>query len=397
MLHPFQAAYYSAKHRPRLADLTVSDLDTAEHLWGGPDYSRAFRNVLVGFPEQRGEAWQAWISGGDIELSDDPSFYALHQRQEVDGQAVDRWAVYAALDVHEPQLFVHEDVLTEGVERARQGTEACEADMAPIFVGCEESIGGELHAILEGACRGRKAMLSFSSEKYGHHSVWDLADSALTKKIQALFSGAPLFLLDGHHRLAAAKENARVGLGDGKILACICSMARSDTLILPIHRAVHYERWMLPEVLLADLERSGCRVSEPEELRVGNIAEFLASYQSTEPYCVVLHSHHEKPRLVHLPRAQKEVPELQMLPVACLDFAVLNQHAQITAIPVSGLGLLLEQLALDQAQVGFFLPASTPAQVRAIALGRSRMPRKSTRFVPKPTLGLLCRPWVSSG
>ncbi len=87
MLQPFQAAYYSAKHRARLADLTVSDLDTAEHLWGGPDYSRAFRNVLVGFPEQRGEAWQAWISGGDIELSDEQAFYALHQRQEVEGQA----------------------------------------------------------------------------------------------------------------------------------------------------------------------------------------------------------------------------------------------------------------------------------------------------------------------
>ncbi|MGZ3695200.1 MAG: hypothetical protein ACXWQO_13755, partial [Bdellovibrionota bacterium] len=168
-------------------------------------------------------------------------------------------------------------------------------------------------------------------------------------------------------------------------------------LILPIHRAVHYERWMLPEVMVADLERTGCRVSEPEDLRVANIAEFLENYHSSEPFCVILHSHHEKPRLLHLPRAQRETPELQMLPVSCLDFAVLNQYAQINAIPVSGLNLLLEQLALDQVQVGFFLPSSSPAQVRAIAFARSRMPRKSTRFVPKPTLGLLCRPWTSSG
>jgi hypothetical protein len=132
-------------------------------------------------------------------------------------------------------------------------------------------------------------------------------------------------------------------------------------------------------------------------LKVGTIATFLESYKSTEPYCVLLHSHHERPRLLHLPRAQREAQELRMLPVASLDFAVLNQYAQINAIPVSSPAQLLEQLALDQVQVGFFLPASTPAQVRAIALGRSRMPRKSTRFVPKPTLGLLCRPWTSSG
>ncbi|MGZ3695697.1 MAG: DUF1015 family protein, partial [Bdellovibrionota bacterium] len=203
MLYPFHAAYYSSKHRARLADLTVSDLDTAEHLWGGPDYSRAFRNVLVGPPEQRGEAWQAWVSGGDIDLSDDLSFYALHQVQEVEGQKVDRWAVYGALDVHEPQLFVHEDVLPEGVERARQGTEACEADMAPIFVGCEESIGGELRALLSAACVGRDPLLSFASGKFGTHSVWEISEANMGAELKRLFRGSPLFLLDGHHRLAA--------------------------------------------------------------------------------------------------------------------------------------------------------------------------------------------------
>lgn len=397
MLHPFVAAYYSAKPRGRLAELTVSDLDTAEHLWGGPDRSRAFRNLLVGSPEQRGEAWQAWVSTGEIELAEEVAYYALHQVQEVEGERVDRWAVYAALEVHEAGLHVHEDVLPEGVERARQGMEACESDLAPIFVGCEESIGGELRELLRGACAGRAPLLSFTSDRYGQHSVWELKDKKFGPMIRALFTGTPLFLLDGHHRLAAAKENARAGLGDGKILACICSVARTDTLILPIHRAVHYERWMLPEVLLADLERVGCRIAEHPDLRVGTIEEFLKSYRSQEPYCVVLHSHHERPRLVQLPRATKEKQELQLLPVACLDFAVLNQYAQVTAIPVSGAPLLLEQLALDQVQVGFFLPPSTPAQVRAIALARSRMPRKSTRFVPKPTLGLICRPWVSSG
>jgi uncharacterized protein (DUF1015 family) len=397
MLYPFNAAYYSLKHRPRIGDLTVSDLDTAEHLWGGPDHSKAFRNLLVGQPETRSETWQAWISAGEFELTDQPFFYVLHQVQEVDDKRVDRWGLYAAIDVSVPKLYTHEDVLAEGVERARQGLEACEADLAPIFVGCEESLGGELRELLRFACHKQKPIMTLDDSKYGLHSVWNITEAGIEERIKTFFESAPLFLLDGHHRLAAARENQRLGLGDGKILVCVCSMAQTDTLILPIHRAVSYERWMLPDVMEGDLVRAGCRISEVDELRVNTIGKFLETYHSLEPFCVLLHSHQERPRLVHLPRAQKETNELKMLPVACLDFAVLAQHAQATAIPVANLAQLLDQLALDQAQVGFFLPAASPAQVRAIALARSRMPRKSTRFAPKPALGLICRPWNSSG
>lgn len=397
MIHPFQAAYYSRKIRPQLGELVVRDLDTAEHLWGGPDQSRAFRNVLVGSPAQRGEVWQAWISTNTIELSDDAIFYALRQTVAVEGKSVDRWAIYAALDLLEPHLYVHEDVLSEGVERARQGMENCEADLAPVFVGCEESIGGELREILKSSAGGAKPFLGFHHPVDGEHCVWPISDAATIEKLRSLFHGAPLFLLDGHHRLAAARENQRLGMGDGRILACICSMGATDTLILPIHRAVRYERWMLSEVMLTELERSGCRISEPSDLRVGTIPDFLENFRSTEPFCVVLHSHQDRPRLLHLPPPAKARPELQRLPVACLDFGVLNQYAQATALPVSGIPNLLEQLALDQAQAAFFLPPSHPSQVRSIALAKLRMPRKSTRFVPKPALGLICRPWVSSG
>lgn len=83
--------------------------------------------------------------------------------------------------------------------------------------------------------------------------------------------------------------------------------------------------------------------------------------------------------------------------MAALDTGVLAEHPQATVMPVPSHELALQQLALDQAQAAFFLPASSPAQVRSVALSKLRMPRKSTRFVPKPALGLLCRPWSSSG
>jgi hypothetical protein len=215
--------------------------------------------------------------------------------------------------------------------------------------------------------------------------------------IRRMFEGTPLFLLDGHHRLAAARENYRLGMSDGRILACVCSMARSDTLILPIHRTVNYERWTLPEALAADLARAGSKVRELPGLRVNAIHDFLETHVSDGPFCVVQHSYATRPSLVELPRLGTLPPQLAGLSVAALDNGVMAEHPQATVMPVPGVDLALQQLAMDQAQAAFFLPASTPAQVRAIALSRLRMPRKSTRFVPKPSLGLLCRPWTSSG
>jgi hypothetical protein len=380
-----------------LSQLVVSDLDTAEHLWGGRDSSKSFRNVLVGPTEQRGEIWQAWISSGELELAEEENFYVLHQSQRVDGKLIDRWALYATIGVSDHSLFIHEDVLPEAVERARQGTEACEADLAPIFVGCEEGVGTMLRDLLSAYCRDRAPFLRFETLEKGAHSVWSVEDRSFSSQIQRLFEGTPLFLLDGHHRLAAARENYRLGMGDGKILACVCSMARSDTLILPIHRVVNYERWTLPDALMADLTRAGCKLSELPGLKVNAISDFVEAHQAASPFCVVLHSHSTRATLVELPLMGKLPPQLSCLAVAALDSGVLAEHPQATVIPVPNQELALQQLALDQAQAAFFLPASTPAQVRSVALSKLRMPRKSTRFTPKPALGLLCRPWMSSG
>lgn len=397
MVHPFNAAYYSEKNRAELSSLAVSDLDTAEHLWGGPDNTRAFRNVLVGTPERRGETWQAWITMGDVEYSDDALFYVLHHTQRIGKKNIDRWAVYAALDVHEPNLFIHEDVLPEGVERARQATEACESDMAPIFVGCDESLAKDLRRILKGAVKGEPVLLEYKEGPGSKHRVWPVKKGSDAEEIRKLFAGQNLFLLDGHHRLAAAKENHRFGMSDGRLLACITSMAESDTLILPLHRTVRYERWTLPDQLSADLVRAGCEVSELASLKVGDIGEYVLRHKESGPFCVVLHSYADTPLLVKLPKVASQPESLACLSVACLDFGVLAPITDATSIPVPSVEIALEQLAQDQSQVAFFLPPASPREVRAIALAKLRMPRKSTRFVPKPSLGLIARPWTNSG
>lgn len=392
MLNPFNAAFYSKKHRTNLSQLAVPDLDTADHLWGNRDSTFAFRNVLVGPPEHRGELWQAWISAGQFEMSDERSFYLLHQEQLVGNKKIDRWGVYSAISIHDENLFVHEDVLSEGVERARQGMETCEADMAPIFVGCEESLGFRLKQILEPYCKKTEPLLEFQESETSRHRVWMLNDQTVEERITFLFDGVPLFLLDGHHRLAASRENFRLGMGDGKILACVCSLSVSDTLIQPIHRTVYSERWILPDMLMGDLVRAGCVV---EEENFHSVSEALDMISPDNPSCVMLHSYSNRPCVVRLPQLSELPKSLNDLAVARLDFGILSKQQNVTTIPVSNVDIALEQLAGDQAQAAFFLPAATAAQVRSVAVARLMMPRKSTRFMPKPALGLITRPWMS--
>lgn len=391
MLKPFTAAYYSAQHRKNISQLALPDMDTAEHVWGHRDSTFAFRNVLVGPPEHRGELWQAWISSGQFEMADEPFFYLLHQEQNISGKKVDRWAVFSEISIHDENLFIHEDVLPEGVERARQGMEACEADMAPIFVGCEESLGFRLKQILEPFCKEEDPLLDFKESDSTRHRVWRLTDQSVEERLMFLFDGVPLFLLDGHHRLAAARENFRLGMGDGKIMACVCSLSHTDTQILPIHRSVYSERWILPDAITGDLIRAGCKV---EEENFHSVSEALSMISPENPSCVMLHSYSDRPCIVRLPVIGSVPSVLADLAVARLDFGFLA-HQTVTAIPVPSIETAMEQLATDQAQVAFFLPAATAAQVRAVASSRLMMPRKSTRFVPKPALGLITRPWMS--
>ena len=223
--------------------------------------------------------------------------------------------------------------------------------------------------------------------------IWKVEDAAAEESLQALFRNRGLYLLDGHHRLAAARENQRLGIGDGKILACICSMEKEDTLILPIHRIVHCDRWILQDAFVADLIREGCKVIERLDVHPQNIASALQRVPNGEPIAFALHAHSNRVLEVKFPTQYKQPESLASLPVVALDFGIFHKLEKLTSIPVTDVNMALDQLAADQAQVAFFLAPLSAAQVRTVARAGLKMPRKSTRFIPKPALGMLMRPW----
>ncbi len=390
-LNPFSAVHYSKRNQKNIGRLVIADLDTAEHLWGSADSTLSFRNVLVGSVEQRTQIWQAWLSSGELEFNDEPAFFVLSQEFSVGGSVHKRWAVYGSTDFSARKILTHENVLPEGVERARQATECCEGDIAPIFASVDDSIGKELRTALQKICAEETPLGKYRDSDGLEICLWKITKQI--KNIQKIIGEANLYLLDGHHRLAAANANLRAGLGDGQILACVCSMAEDDLCIYPIHRLVYCERWMLPEALTEDLVQMGCKLEpiaarSPQEIQ--HVLDSLS--REKQPFAVVLHAHSDKMFLMRFQKSS-ELPEaVRDLSVARLDWEILKD-LRGSVIPSADLNLAMEQLAQDQVQVAFFLPAVSRDQVRRAAAAGTTLPRKSTRFVPKPPIGLVCRPW----
>jgi uncharacterized protein (DUF1015 family) len=393
-INPFSAVHYSRKNQKNIGRLVVSDLDTAEHLWGTSDSTLSFRNILVGSIEQRSQIWQAWLSSGELEYNDEPSFFVLNQQfNGVDGEVKNRWAVYGSSDLAAGKIKVHENVLAEGVERARQATECCEGDIAPIFVSLDDKEGAALRPTLQKFCADAPVLGQYRDAGGMEIRFWKIQKPQQIAAIQKVIGDGNLYLLDGHHRLAAAKANLQAGLGDGKILVCVCSMGADDLNVLPIHRLVYCERWMLPEVLVEDLVQKGCKLETITDKSPQNLESVLAKLQNEKkPSAVMLHAHSDKMVLLRFGK-NSSLPEiLAELSVARLDLEILKD-LRGSVIPTPDLALAMEQLAQDQVQVAFFLPGVSRDQVRRAAGAGVILPRKSTRFVPKPPIGLICRPW----
>lgn len=394
LVQPFQAIVYSAKNRKKISELAVSDLDSAQSIWGNVDSTFSFRNVLVGSIVERGSMWQAWLGAKETELLEDPAYFIVQHQCEIHGKKIDRWSLVASVNVLGTDLLIHEDVFPDGVERARQSMEACEGDLAPIFVGCEEVTGKKLRTLLKETAAQSEQLLVYRESALSLHTLWICKDEARQKQLTALFHKQKLFLLDGHHRLAAARENYKQGLGDGHLMASICSMEAEDTLILPFHRSVFLERWMLPDRFLSDLSSAGCKWSEILDWTPESLPKILQELKPNAISCLALHAHTNCLLEISLPKTLPLPAPLQGLSLAHLELILQKNVPKATIIPAPEEKIVLEQLALDQAQVGFFLPPLRPEQVQEVAAAGIKLPKKSTRFVPKPALGLVCRPWT---
>ncbi len=383
-LKTFQAAYYSKKLHKELPEIAIPTW-SVEELWGKKDGEYCFRNLLVGDAKDCAALWEEWKHSGIIVQDLEYAFYVLQQNFLFSGQRHTRWALYAGLAVEPNSIFIHEDVSPAGVENTHARMLENKADLTPIYVGFSEERRDIFAQMLQTAVKGLSPLLHYKESPDASHTLWRVGDPPTVKALETFFLQESLYLLDGHHRWSAALRVHSSKQGDGRMLACISSMGREDVLNLPIHRAVLHEPWLLPDVGLKDLQRWGCVVAKSLPLGTLDLKIYLESLPKNQFYILFAQS----PVLyqIEAPVGKKSTV------VEVLEDMFASKLPSSRLVPGLEPQILLEELAMGQAQAVIFLGSISPEVVRATGERGGRLPRKSTRFYPKPALGIICRPW----
>ena len=385
---PFTGAYYSGSYRESMQSLAVPNWTAAE-LWGNKESPWNFRNCLVGTAEECAAVWKRWQLDGVFDRDGDSTFFVLKQVFRFRGRTHERWGVFGALSAVDGNVHVHEDVSLEGAENTRHRFELSRADLTPIFAGIEESHHERLRTLLAGLTEGRVPLVLYQENKNAFHVLWKIESAAERDKVSRFFDDKKFYLLDGHHRFRGAQDNFKRGLGDGRLLSCVTTMASEDLLILAIHRAVIHEQWLLPELALEDLKRLGCETVRRVRWTQETFADAVFSTNWKEGDFYFLPVQSAELFLMKLPPAQGA----NSLVVERVEREIFAKIPGASLLPVNDLPFLADQLASGQAQAAIILPPVPAQAVRRVADAGKVMPRKSTQFYPKPALGLICRPW----
>lgn len=157
-------------------------------------------------PAESGRArLDAMIAGGVVSPPCDPAFYVY----QIDSQGVSAAGVVAEVSVdgyRDGTIKRHEDTRTPAEDQLAHHLSRVGAHTDPVALTYRGD--PEIDRLL-GDIRGFPPVLDFTTADGTRQRVWR-SDAVSEQALQRLFSTvAPLFITDGHHRLAAAARYAR--------------------------------------------------------------------------------------------------------------------------------------------------------------------------------------------
>lgn len=389
-------AYYAEAFRENLATRILPTLESVEELYGQNDDQYCFRNVIVGPAEQCARTWDSWLHQGIFKAGKEKSVGVLRTIYHYGGREFERWALMGAIDVLQSAVYIHEDVYPDRVRNTQIRSLESQADLSPIMLGYNEKIRTKITSKLAELVAGVDPIFDYEipggsragDEKATSHQFWNLTEGY--EALLVFFDAEPLYLLDGHHRYQAAIDAAKQRKNDNRLLSVLTSMGDPDLLIHPFHRIASYEPWINPDNLFHALISVGCTVEEFANVNPLHVEAMLDGLQDNQ--CFVLPAQVAGLYQITFP-SKKSAYYLDQLVVENLENDLFSKVRGISVNPVLTVHSCLEQLASAQAQAAFFLPPLRAEQVREVATQGLRLPRKSTRFYPKPPLGLAARIW----
>jgi uncharacterized protein (DUF1015 family) len=332
-----------------------------------------------------------WEGAGVLERDAEPALWVYAMRPADGAPETVGWLGAVALPpAGSRAVLPHEDTFPGAVEGRRALLEATATDLEPIVLAHDPH--PDVPALTATAQRGAPT-LELTDADGVRHTLWRVADPALTDRVTAVLADTGAVIADGHHRFAAARAH-----GAPAILALVTPMGPGGLRVHPIHRVV-------PDLALDEAVAAASAGFRVTELAVGadGAADAVGRWLADPGETGVLVS--DGSRLVRLDSPSADVAEAipSEAPAAWRGLTVVLVHHGLVqrlwgraddpegVLIAHGVTVALEG-ARSSRGVALLLRAPSPADVAAVARAGARMPRKSTLFVPKPRTGLVLRP-----
>ncbi len=342
------------------------------------------------------ETLTAWRQEGVL-VEDDISALWLYRMHSRDGTDTTGWLAAVTLPAEgSAAVLPHEDTYAPAVEGRRLLLAATHTDLEPIVLA--HDLDADVVAVAA-LVADRVPTMTVADPDGVTHTLWRVVDPSLVQRVVDGLARTGAVIADGHHRFAAARAHAASGAaGSGEVLALLTPMGPGGLRVRAIHRVV-------PDLDLATAGRlaaDGFTVSAVPVGPGGALEAAQGWVEGTECGHLLLSDGTDVLELRWpTDELRARVPADAPPSWRSLD-VVLAHHGLIAGLwdrPDDPATVLVAhdvrealQVARERAGVALLLRSPTPADVAAVARAGSRMPRKSTLFVPKPRTGLVLRP-----
>lgn len=349
-----------------------------------------------------------------------PSIYVYHQVFRYDDAEFVRRGFMCRTKLErfgEGTIFPHEETHASAKEDRLRLTRACKANLSQIF-GLYPDPSNEAQQLLQPHVENR-IPLEATDHLGVVHRIWPVSDLNVINELQAIMSGRPTFIADGHHRyetacnyreeLAAAGELDDSHPANSVLMMCV-GMSDPGMIVLPTHRLFRG----IPAISSDEIANKingcfDCRIAgegsdlaEPlwSEIETENDQGTIALYSSKDQRWV-LAKINDAGRAKMAEISTDHSTDWHGLGVSILHRLIVETLLEQSGLPKPKYVHLVSEL-IDGIEKGdddgseFSLAAlvmpATLDHIRAISENNERMPAKSTYFYPKLLSGLVINP-----
>jgi len=442
ILLPFRGLLFSASRIPDLNSVVAPPYDLISPAMASELRARDPHNMIhidlpVGTPAEKYARAAAelarWVEEGVLVRDAQPAIYALSERFTVRGMPERvRWGFFALLRIEDDEAGVvlpHEKTMDGPRSDRLELMAAARAQLSPIFVLYSDP-EGSISGLVEEAAH-RPADRWVSDESGMDTRLWRITDPSIQRQILGGLGQSKIWIADGHHRYAAAREvrdRIRKAEGDASragdrsydyVLAYVSNIDSPGLSILPYHRLLRgIERFDLAKVLRKaaswfDVKRFSF---DTLDHRAEQIRRRLREVSTRGHLAIGVYSGGTEFSLLVLRPADEEPATAQVLsdlpgPLGSLDVSVLHRTIFQEVLGLSpeeqrsgGHLRFTEEVerAIDWVDAGeghaaFLFAPPDRRQMMAVAEAGLQMPQKSTCFYPKVLTGLIVNPFDPVG